>query len=77
MKKDLNFWLKWLATLTLIVGTAVNSLGFYPTGPLVLIAGGLMWLTVSIRWKEMSLIVTNGIMTLTAIVGVAYNYFFM
>jgi hypothetical protein len=77
MKKDLNFYLKWLATLTLIVGTAINSLGFYPVGPLVLIAGGLLWLTVSIRWKEPALIVTNAIMSLTAIVGVSYNYFFM
>jgi hypothetical protein len=77
MKKDLNFWLKWIATSILIIGTAVNSLGFYPIGPLILIAGGLMWLLVSVRWKEPALIVTNGIMTLTAIIGVAYNYFFM
>ena len=77
MKKDLNFYLKWLATSTLIVGTAINSLGFYPVGPLVLVTGGLLWLTVSIRWKEPALIVTNAIMSLTAIAGVSYNYFFM
>lgn len=77
MKKDLNFYLKWLATITLIIGTAVNSLGFYPAGPIILIIGGILWLTVSIRWKEPALIVTNAIMSLTAIVGVAFNYFFM
>lgn len=77
MKKDLNFYLKWLATVTLIIGTAVNSLGFYPAGPVILIIGGTLWLTVSIRWKEPALIVTNAIMSLTAIVGVAFNYFFM
>lgn len=77
MKKDLNFYLKWLATVTLIVGTGVNSLGFYPAGPIILIVGGLVWMIVSIRWKEPALIVTNAIMSLTAIVGVVYNYFFM
>jgi hypothetical protein len=77
MKKDLNFYLKWLATITLIIGTAVNSLGFYPEGPIILITGGALWLTVSIRWREPALIVTNAVMSLTAIVGVAFNYFFM
>jgi hypothetical protein len=77
MKKDLNFYLKWLATITLIIGTAVNSLGFYPEGPIILITGGVLWLTVSIRWREPALIVTNAVMSLTAIVGVAFNYFFM
>ena len=77
MKRHIDSYLKWLATITLIVGTAVNSLGFYPAGPLILITGGLLWLTVSIRWKEPALIVTNAIMSFTAIVGVSYNYFFM
>lgn len=74
---DINFILKWAATIILIVGTAVNSLGFYPAGPLILIMGGVLWLIVSIRWKEPAMIVTNAIMTLTAIVGVTYNLFFM
>ena len=73
--KDLNWYLKWTATAILIVGTAVNSLGFYPAGPLILAVGGLMWLVVSIRWREASLIVVNGVMTLTAIAGLAWHYF--
>lgn len=77
MKRDLNFYLKWLATITLIVGTGINSLGFYPIGPIILIVGGLMWMIVSIRWKEPAMIVTNLTMSLTAIIGVVYNYFFM
>ena len=67
--------LKWLATAILILGTAVNSAGFYPAGPLILVVGGLVWLVVSIRWKEASLIVVNGMMTATAIAGLAFHYF--
>ena len=66
--------LKWLATAILIVGTAVNSLGIYPLGPIILIVGGLVWLIVSCMWKEYSLIVVNAVMTLTAAVGLAIHY---
>lgn len=66
--------LKWLATALLIVGTAVNSLGYYPEGPLIMLAGGLVWLIVSIRWREASLIVTNGVLSLVAIAGLLYKH---
>jgi len=61
--------LKWLATLTLIVGSGVNAMGVYPVGPLILIGGGILWLTVAVIWKEWSLIVTNALMVGVAIVG--------
>ena len=70
----LNSILKWTATAILIVGTAVNSLGYYPEGPLILILGGIIWLIVSIRWREYSLIVVNAVMTLTAAIGLTLHY---
>lgn len=75
MKKDLNWYLKWCATVILIVGTAVNSLGYYPEGPLILAVGGVLWLIVSIRWRESSLIVTNAVMLVTGLGGLAWRYF--
>lgn len=74
MNFDLNTVLKWLGTVILIVGTAVNSLGHYPVGPLILLVGGMFWLTVSIRWREPALIVTNLVMTLTAAAGLAWTW---
>jgi len=68
-------YLKWIATVTLIVGTGINGLGFYPLGPIILALGGIMWLAVSIMWREPSLIVTNGIMTLTGIGTLCYSVF--
>lgn len=73
--KDLNWYLKWTATAILIVGTAVNSLGYYPAGPLILVLGGLLWLIVSIRWKEASLIVVNSVMTATGLAGLILKYY--
>ncbi len=72
----IDFVLKWAATATLIIGTAVNSLKVYPLGPIILVMGGLMWLVLSIRWKEPSLIVTNLLMTATGIVGLVYAYYY-
>jgi len=70
-----NQWLEWLGTAILILGTAVNSLGYYPQGPILLCFGGVCWLTVSIRWRKPSLIVVNGIMMLTAVAGLFWHYF--
>ena len=72
-KKDLNWYLKWLATAILIVGTAVNSLGYYPEGPIILSVGGLIWLIVAIRWREPALIVVNAMMTATGLIGLCLS----
>ena len=73
--RDLNWYLKWTASAILIIGTAVNSLGYYPEGPLILAVGGIMWLIVSIRWREASLIVVNSVMTGTGIAGLILKYY--
>lgn len=73
--RDLNWYLKWTATAILIAGTAVNSLGHYPEGPIILAVGGILWLIVSIRWREASLIVVNSVMTATGIAGLVAKYF--
>ena len=65
--------IKWLATAILIVGTGVNSLGFYPAGPIMLIVGGFIWLFVAVRIKDRPLIVTNLVMSLVGLAGVLWN----
>ena len=72
---QLDTVLKWTATALLIIGTGINSLGYYPEGPLVLLAGGVFWLIVSIRWREPALIVTNAVMAAVAAVGLMIVYF--
>ena len=76
MKRDITFYLKWLGTAILIFGTIVNSAGFYPEGPLILAVGGIVWLTVSVIWREYSLIVVNAAMTFAALAGLAWKYFY-
>jgi len=33
--KPIDFYLKWIATAILIVASALNSLGYYPIGPIL------------------------------------------
>jgi hypothetical protein len=66
--------LKWVATGILIVGSLVNSLGYYPAGPIILGLGSIVWLIVSIMWKEMSLIVTNLIFAVVTTIGLIIYY---
>jgi hypothetical protein len=66
--------LKWTATAILIIGTGINSLGFYPLGPIVLDICGLFWLWVACIWREPSLIVTNTVMSLVGISGLLIQY---
>jgi len=66
--------LKWVATGILIVGSLVNSLGYYPAGPMILGLGAIVWLIVSIMWKEMSLVVTNLIFAIVTAIGLIIYY---
>jgi len=59
MKKEIVFYLKWIATAITIVGAICTSVNMYPLGPALLNLGAFVWLIVSIMWREWSLIVIN------------------
>jgi hypothetical protein len=65
--------MKWTATAILILGTAVNGLGYYPLGPLLLVLGGLIWLAVAVRVRDLPLIVTNLVMSVVGLVAVLWR----
>ena len=67
-------YLKWSATAFLVLGTLLNSLGYYPAGPIVMVLSGIQWSVVSWIWKERSLIVTNFTITAVGACGLIYNY---
>jgi hypothetical protein len=73
--KPIDFYLKWIATAILIVASALNSLGYYPIGPILYLVGGLAWLIVSIMWKEPALIATNVILASVNAIGLTITYF--
>jgi len=66
-------FLKWTATVVLILGTGVNALGFYPAGPMILVIGSFIWLIVSCMWNEPALIVTNLVLCVVGAAGLLYS----
>lgn len=71
---NLNDIFKWSATALLIIGFGLASYDVYPTGPIIQLAGGALWLVVSIRWREPALIVTNSVMTAVGIIGLTAHF---
>lgn len=71
----LDIILKWVATVILIIGSAINSLGYYPVGPIVIITGSFIWLIVSIMWKEPALIITNGVLVVVSTGALLYHIY--
>jgi hypothetical protein len=69
MNKDMTFYLKWLATFVTIAGAVFTSVNIYPLGPALLNLGALLWLIVSVMWREWSLIVINATLLLIYTVG--------
>lgn len=74
MKKELVFYLKWIATMITIVGAVCTSINMYPLGPLLLNLGSFVWLIVSIMWREWSLIVINATLLLIYTVGLIVKF---
>jgi hypothetical protein len=66
-------FLKWTATVILIIGTGINALGFYPAGPVILVIGSFIWLIVSCMWNEPALIVTNIVLCVVGAAGLLYS----
>jgi hypothetical protein len=69
MKKELVFYLKWLATFVTIAGAICTSINMYPEGPALLNLGAFIWLIVSIIWREWSLIIINATLLIIYTVG--------
>ena len=61
--------MKWFAAGLLIIGTIITNLGFYPVGPMILVAASASWMVVGIQWKENALTLTNLFMVLIGIVS--------
>ncbi len=69
MKKEIVFYLKWIATVITIAGAICTSINLYPLGPALLNLGAFVWLIVSIMWREWSLIVINATLLLIYTIG--------
>lgn len=59
MKKRIEVILEWLATAITVAGAVCAALNIYPWSAVLLNAGALLWLIVSVMWRKWSLIAIN------------------
>lgn len=61
-KQDLSWYVKWTASLFILVGMSIRGLDGFQTMDLsVSIVGVAGWLIVGLLWKDRALILLNGI----------------
>jgi len=74
MKKlDFDFWLKWISTGFLIVGSILASINLYPYNILASFIGNAGWLVAGIRMREPSLWVVSLFLLLVYLGGLFYS----
>ena len=56
-----DWYVKWVATVILIIGMILTANNVHPINLFVNIAGVVGWLTVAIMWNDRALIVINAI----------------
>jgi len=73
MTNKLNFALSWMGCFFVASGALTTSLRIDPLNIYLLNFGALFYLIWSIRVKERSLIVTNGVLLALYIIGIFYQ----
>jgi len=57
----LDWYIKWVSSIILIIGMILAANNLYPYNIVVQCAGIVGWLVVSIMWNDRSLIVVNAV----------------
>lgn len=64
--------IKWLATITLIIGATTAALNIHPLYIVLNTLGGILWSTAGVLMKDKPLVATNVFLTL--IYGLGFIY---
>ena len=69
---SLSWYIKWFASIVLIMGVGVTALEMYPYNMYFQFVGVTGWLIVGIMWKDWALIVVNSIGSLILLAGIIH-----
>jgi len=60
-ERDTTWYVKWAATITLLIGLTLTSQNIFPYNLYFHLVGTLGWTYVSIVWNDRALIVINSV----------------
>ena len=76
-KYTLDWYIKWIASVFIIIGMMLTSLdvSLYPINLFFHLAGVSGWFVVGMLWHDRSLIVVNGIAVTIFMMGIIKHFF--
>ena len=72
--QTLDWYIKWIASIFLIIGVILTSNNIYPMNILFHAIGMFGWFIVSILWNERALLVINAVSLAILINGLVSHY---
>jgi hypothetical protein len=71
---DISWYIKWVATITVIFGAAFNSFEIVPYNYIIMMIGIALWLVVGLLWFDRALIVLNTAMLVIYLSGLMFHF---
>jgi hypothetical protein len=71
---EIDWYIKWAASIILIFGAAATSMNLYPYNMYLQFTGVTGWLIVGIMWRDYALIFVNTIGSLVLLGGILYYH---
>ena len=74
-KGDLSWYVKWSASVFIIIGMIFSSLNIFPYNLFLHLIGVSGWFVVGMLWHDRSLIVVNAIAVFIFLSGIIKHYY--
>ena len=71
----IDWYIKWFASIVLIIGAATTAMDMYPYNMYLQFAGVFGWFIVGMLWHDRALIVLNSISLAIYTLGIV-NYYY-
>jgi len=71
---DISWYIKWVATITVIFGAVCNSFEIVPYNYFIMVIGIALWLLVGLLWFDRALIVLNTAMLVIYLSGLMFHF---
>ncbi len=69
-----SWYIKWIATITIVVGAVLNSLELSPANFYFMLTGTGLWFIVGMLWFDRALITLNAVIFVIHFIGLVLHY---
>ena len=69
-----SWYIKWIATITIVVGAVLNSLELSPANFYFMLTGTGLWFIVGMLWFDRALITLNAVIFVIHFIGLVLYY---